>query len=51
MQLSLVQLLQKYSMTHMHKTVKTYNASDIMNQNYVPKLLCPQSTIYMFDGI
>jgi len=45
MQLSLVQLLQKYSMTYMYKTEKTYNASGIMNQKYVLKLLCPVPTV------
>jgi len=37
----------------MHKMVKTYNVCVIMNlnQKYVVKLLCLQSTAYIFAGI
>jgi len=47
MQLSLVQLLQKYNL-HVSKMVKTYNISVIMilNQKYFLKLLFLQSTTY-----
>jgi len=51
MQLSLVQLLQKYNLLYMHKAVKIYNISLIMNQKYVLQLLCLQWTICTFDGI
>jgi len=37
-------------MNYMYKMVKTYNISVIMNEKYVLKLLCLQSTAYMFGG-
>jgi len=50
-QLSLVQLLKKYDLHVLYRRVKASNISAIMNQERVLKLLCLQSTAYMFDEI